>query len=71
MVTAMQGRRVVIGVHLFLSPLVNGMNLTPRVVPAILDQRPNDDDVIADLRHARRIMKCLARRLGNLQCHRV
>ncbi len=66
MVTAMQHRRVVIGVPLLLSPIVNGMNLAPRVVPAILDKRPNDDDVIANLRHAKRIMKCLARRLGNL-----
>jgi hypothetical protein len=47
------------------------MNFAPRVVPAILDKRPDDNDVIADLRHAKRIMKCLARRLGNLQCHRV
>jgi hypothetical protein len=49
MVTTMQCQRVVIGVHLLLSPLVHRMNLAPRVVPAILDQRPNDDDVIADL----------------------
>ena len=62
MVTAMQGRRVVIGVHPFLSPLVNGMNLAPRVMPAILDKRPNDDDVIADFRHVKRIVKSLAGR---------
>ena len=71
MVAAMQGRRVVIGVRLFLSPLVNGMNPAPRVVPAILNQRPNNDDVIADLRHAKRIVKGLTRGLGNLQGHRV
>jgi len=71
MVTAMHGQRVVIDVQLLLSPLVNGMNLAPRVVPAILDQRPNDNDVITSLRHAKRIMKCLARCLGKLQRHRV
>lgn len=44
-------------------------DLTPRVMPAMLDEWPNDDDLIADLRDVKWIVKCLARGLGNLQCH--
>ena len=47
------------------------MNLASRVVPVVFHKRPNDDDVIADLRHTKRIVERVAGCLRGFQCRRV
>ena len=71
--SGIQGQWVVIGVHCSPTPFATRRRDESRATSGARDPRQaaQCDDVIANLRHAKRIMKCLARRLGNLQCHRV